>query len=364
MEHELAQLPRDQDPASLNTYAAPYWLQYLVVSKRCFINVWRTPSYIWSKLSLVIFTSLFNGFTFFNAGTSLQGMQNQMLSTFMYSVLLLAYGNQILPYFIDQRSLYEVRERPSKTFGWVVFIASQITVEIPWAVLCGTIGYFCWYYPLGLEHNAHTSSEVTERGGLTWLLLCSFYLYGVSLIQMCVSAIELETNAANLASLLFIMCLNFCGVLRYPTGFWSFMYRVSPFTYFIASVLAAGLGNSHVACSEKEFSTIVPPEGQSCQEYMEPYISMAGGYLRDTDDDSCQFCSMSDTNVFLTSLHIEYDKRWRNWGIFICYLAINWTVMFFVYWLFRVPKKNDRVQDESSLKSKALVNVDEKPEEK
>ncbi|GME81771.1 unnamed protein product [Ambrosiozyma monospora] len=142
------------------------------------------------------------------------------------------------------------------------------------------------------------------------------------------------------------------------------MYRVSPFTYFISSVLAAGLGNSHVACSEKEFSIIVPPAGQTCQEYMEPYISMAGGYLRDTQDGSCSFCSMSDTNVFLKSLHIEYDQRWRNWGIFLCYLAIDWTIMFFVYWLFRVPKKNDRVKDEANLKSKALVNVDEKPEEK
>ncbi|GMF05719.1 unnamed protein product [Ambrosiozyma monospora] len=228
-----------------------------------------------------------------------------MLSIFLYSILLLAYGNQILPYFIDQRSLYEVRERPSKTFGWVVFIASQITVEIPWAVLCGSIGFFCWYYPLGLEHNAHTSSEVHERGALTWLLLCTFFLYGISLIQMCASAIELENNAANLASLMFTMCLNFCGVMYYPSGFWSFMYRVSPFTYFISSVLAAGLGNSHVACSEKEFSIIVPPAGQTCQEYMEPYISMAGGYLRDTQDGSCSFCSMSDTNVFLKSLHID-----------------------------------------------------------
>ncbi|GME86309.1 unnamed protein product [Ambrosiozyma monospora] len=47
MEHELAKLPRVQDPKSLKTYAAPYWLQYLLVTKRCFINVWRTPSYIW-----------------------------------------------------------------------------------------------------------------------------------------------------------------------------------------------------------------------------------------------------------------------------------------------------------------------------
>lgn len=37
-----------------------------------------------------------------------------------------------MPNFVIQRSLYEVRERPSKTYSWKVFILSNIIVEIPW----------------------------------------------------------------------------------------------------------------------------------------------------------------------------------------------------------------------------------------
>lgn len=40
---------------------------------------------------------------------------------------------QIMPNFVTQRSLYEVRERPAKTYSWKVFILSNIVVEIPWS---------------------------------------------------------------------------------------------------------------------------------------------------------------------------------------------------------------------------------------
>ncbi|GME79243.1 unnamed protein product [Ambrosiozyma monospora] len=124
MEEELPKTkPISTAENNKNSYSAPYWYQYFIVTRRCFENYWRNPSYIWSKFYLVVLTSLFNGFTFYNEGTSLQGMQNQMLSTFIYSILVLSYGNQMLPYFTDARSLYEVRERPSKTFSWAVFIA-------------------------------------------------------------------------------------------------------------------------------------------------------------------------------------------------------------------------------------------------
>lgn len=37
-----------------------------------------------------------------------------------------------MPTFVTQRSLYEVRERPSRTYSWIVFMMSNILAEIPW----------------------------------------------------------------------------------------------------------------------------------------------------------------------------------------------------------------------------------------
>ena len=40
---------------------------------------------------------------------------------------------QIMPMWVQQRSMYEVRERPAKTFSWKVFVLSNIMVEVPWS---------------------------------------------------------------------------------------------------------------------------------------------------------------------------------------------------------------------------------------
>jgi len=37
---------------------------------------------------------------------------------------------QIMPHFVTQRSLYEVRERPSKAYSWVAFMFANIFVEV------------------------------------------------------------------------------------------------------------------------------------------------------------------------------------------------------------------------------------------
>lgn len=51
-----------------------------------------------------------------------------------------------MPNFVKQRDAYEVRERPSRTYSWVIFMISNIIVEIPWNALMAVIIYFCMYY--------------------------------------------------------------------------------------------------------------------------------------------------------------------------------------------------------------------------
>ena len=357
MEKELLEIPVDDSIDAKRSFASTYWVQYYQVTKRVMQQYWRTPTYIWSKLFLAGANSLFNGFSFFKAGTSLQGLQNQMLSVFMLSVMLNTLIQQMLPLYVKQRSIYEVRERPSKTFTWWVFLAAQITSEFPWNLFCGTVSFFCWYYPIGFYSNAASTGTTAQRGALAWLLLVGLFNYASTLGLACIAGIEEEQNGANVASLLFTMCLNFCGILKYPTGFWSFMYRANSMTFWVSSLLSTGIGNTELICSEKEIVYFTPPQNMTCTEYIDPYIATNGGYLTDEKDGNCGFCSASNTNVYLESVHVSYSKRWRDWGIFICFIAINIMFMFFFYWLARVPKKSNRVKDASSLKSE-----DKKPE--
>ncbi|ODV97159.1 hypothetical protein PACTADRAFT_32646 [Pachysolen tannophilus NRRL Y-2460] len=349
MERELVKIPVSDSAEIHKEFAAPLYLQYIIVTRRVFQQYWRKPSYLWSKLLLSTTAPLFDGFSFFHAKKSLQGLQNQMFSIFMFLVTFNTLNHQMLPNYVSQRDLYEARERPSKTFSWLAFICAQITVEIPWQILCGTIAFFCYYYPVGLYNNASTTQELHERGALFWLLSVAFYVFTMTFGQACIAGIEISDNAANIAMVSFTMCLLFCGVLATPTqlpGFWIFMYRVSPFTYLVGAMLATAIGNSDITCSDEEYVHFDPPSGLTCGEYMEDYIDVASGYLLyDNATSDCSYCTGKYTNTYLEELSINYSLKWRNYGIFLCYIFFNIAVTICFYWLFRVPKSKNRVKE-------------------
>ncbi|KAM9939518.1 hypothetical protein OXX80_001000 [Metschnikowia pulcherrima] len=346
METNLSKLPVKTNAENTKSYAAGFFTQYMLVTKRVLEQNWRSPVYTYNKLFLTIISSLFNGFVFFKATNSQQGLQNQMFSIFMFLLIFETLVEQYLPYFVSQRSLYEVRERPSKTFSWFAFITAQITAEIPWNILCGTIGFFCWYYPLALYNNAAQTDAVASRGATMWFALVLFFIYTSTMGQLCISFIELAHNAANLANLLFTMCLTFCGVILSKESmpkFWLFMYRCNPFTYLVSVVLSVGLANSSVECSDSELLNVLAPAGQTCAEYMREYMNEKGGYLlSESATGACKFCTMTSTNTFLDGVSANFETRWRDIGIFIAYIGFNMMATVVLYYMARVPKGSRR----------------------
>lgn len=121
-EAPLHRVATKENKASYREFAAPFGVQFWEVSKRVFQQYWRTPSYIYSKTALCVFSSLFIGFSFFKSPLSQQGLQNQMFSIFMLFTIFGQLAQQIMPHFVTQRALYEVRERPSKTYSWKAFM--------------------------------------------------------------------------------------------------------------------------------------------------------------------------------------------------------------------------------------------------
>jgi ATP-binding cassette, subfamily G (WHITE), member 2, SNQ2 len=103
------------------------------------------------------------------------------------------------------------------------------------------------------------------------------------------------------------------------------MYHVSPYTYVVEGLLGQALGKQEIICGSVELVTIQPPSGQTCQSYMETYISTAGGYLTNADASSdCSFCPISSTDQFLSgNFNIEYSHRWRNVGIICAFIVFN-----------------------------------------
>lgn len=132
---ELANHPSavaDSVKGSHQAFAAPFMTQLRAVALRCAQQYWRTPSYIYSKAILTVGCSFLIGFSFFRGENTIQGLQNMMFGVFIFLFIVIQLLYQIMPLFVSQRTLYEARERQSKTYAWQAFVLSNIAIEMAW----------------------------------------------------------------------------------------------------------------------------------------------------------------------------------------------------------------------------------------
>lgn len=121
--------------------------------------------------------------------------------------------------------------------------------------------------------------------------------------------------------------------------FWTFMYHVSPITYFVSAIMSTGTAGVSIVCTAAEMLTFDPPPPQSCAQYLADYLQSAGGDLLNPDAlRRCQLCPVSSTDNVLALLGIDYGDRWRNFGITWVYNVVNVIGALALYWLLRVPK--------------------------
>jgi ABC-type multidrug transport system ATPase subunit len=216
-----------KDPSQYNEFAAPLRAQIVEVTRRVFQQYWRSPTYLYSKLALCSLAVLFVGFVFYKAPNTQQGMQSQLFSIFLVFTIFPQLVNQIMPHFVTQRTMYEARERPSKTYSWKAFMLANIGVELPWNTLMAVVVFFCLYYPVGFYTNATYSDSVAIRGFEFFLFTWQFMMFVSTFSALIISFTPDASIGGNLAQLLFALCLIFCGVLASPDvlpRFWIFMY--------------------------------------------------------------------------------------------------------------------------------------------
>jgi ABC-type multidrug transport system permease subunit len=324
-----------EGPHEHTEFAVSFTTQLLVVTERIFRQYWRMPSYIFGKLTLAIFAGLFIGFTFFDTDYTNTGNQKVVYSTFLITTIFNTLVRQIQPLFIIQRSLYEIRERPNKVYSWQVFLAANVLAEIPWQILSGVLIYACLYYPV-------VGIQEPQRQGLVLLYVVQLLLYSSVFAQMTVVAINDAIAAASIASFLTVMSILFCGVLQSPDalpGFWQFMYRVSPFTYWVSGIVSTELHGTKISCSPKEASVFDPPLGLTCEVYLWPLLRRGiGQLLNPSAMASCQYCPANNADQLLAPLGIYWSERWTNFGILWAYIAFSLVTVVLLYCLFRTRR--------------------------
>ncbi|KAF2746451.1 multidrug resistance protein CDR1 [Sporormia fimetaria CBS 119925] len=339
----------DGNAGSYQEFAAPFSTQLTEVGKRVAQQYWRTPSYIYSKALLTVGCAFLIGFSFFNLKNTMTGMQNQMFAILVFIFVIIQMIYQIMPIFVTQRTLYEARERASKTYDWKAFMLTNMAVEMFWNSIMAILCFLVWYYPVGQFRNAQATDTQDIRGFLTVLVVLATFLFASTFAHLIIAGCPSEAVGAAIATVLSIMLYAFCGILAGPKDlprFWIFMYRVNPFTYAVASLMSASTGDAPAACANNEIQRFAAPQGVTCGDYLADYIQSAGGYVLDSEAvggrQECGYCAMDNTNQYLRSVSVEFENRWRDFGLIWVYIVVNIVGAMVLYWLCRVPKGKKR----------------------
>ncbi|CCX04269.1 ABC-2 type transporter-domain-containing protein [Pyronema domesticum] len=315
-------------------FAVPIMTQMKAVMRRTFASYWRNPDYVTGIMMLHIFCGLFTAFTFYQLGNSVIDMQSRLFSIFLTLTIAPPLIQQSQPQFLAIRDLFTARENKARIYHWTVFVTSAILVEIPYRFLAGTFYFVAWYFPVGFPRD---SGSV----GYSWLLMMLFELYYMGLSQGIASFCPNELLAAILVPISFLFIISFCGVVvpysSMPEFWKSWMYWTSPFTYIFEGWLGVLVNNVPVRCAEEEFARFTPPPGLGCEQYVQGFMKMAGGYVRETIEEgqtTCEFCQASTGQEFARGFSVNFENKWRNVGVVAGFVVFNMGVVFVGSWLY------------------------------
>ncbi|TYJ52284.1 hypothetical protein B9479_007127, partial [Cryptococcus floricola] len=256
--------------------------------------------------------------------TSLKSLQYRVFTIFFATVLPALILAQIEPQYIMSRMTFN-REASSKMYSSTVFALTQLLAEMPYSLICSVCFFLLIYYGVGFPY-------ASSRAGYFFLMILVTEVYAVTLGQAVAALSPTILIAALFNPFLLVLFSLFCGVTAPPPTlpyFWrSWMYPLDPFTRLISGLVSTGLQGVEVVCKDDEYNVFPAPSGQTCSEYAGAYATAVGGYLNNPDSTGdCQFCQYRTGEAFFTPLEIEFGTRWRDFGIFICYVVFNVMVL-------------------------------------
>ncbi|CCF57077.1 hypothetical protein KAFR_0C00820 [Kazachstania africana CBS 2517] len=334
----IENLSKEVDPskngAKPSKYATSYLYQFRYVWARTNVTFWRSLNYIMSKFMLMAVGGLYIGFTFFDVGNSYVGLQNALFAAFISIVLSAPAMNQIQARAIASRELFEVRESKSNMFHWSLLLITQYLSELPYHLVFSIIFFVSSYFPL----RNHFGTPFSGVYFLNYCIMFQLYYVGFGLLILYMAPNLPSANVILGLALSFLIA--FCGVVQPKSlmpGFWTFMWKTSPFTYFVQNLVGIMLHTKAVVCTSNELNYFNPPSGQTCGEYMQNYLQTHSGYIANPSATSnCGYCLYSVGDQYLTHISSKYSYLWRNFGFFWVYIIFNIFAMVGVYYIFHV----------------------------
>ncbi|KAL2129334.1 hypothetical protein VTI74DRAFT_7926 [Chaetomium olivicolor] len=309
-------------------FAAPLLEQLKLVTKRTSVSLYRNIEYVNNKVALHVVSALFNGFSFWQIGNSVNDLQMRLFTVFNFIFVAPGIINHMQPLFIQRRNIFETREKKSKMYSWVAFVAALIVSELPYLVLCAVLYFVCWYYTVGFPYDS-------SRAGSTFFVMLMFEFLYTGIGQFEAAYAPNELFAALVNPVVIGILVSFCGVLvpyAQIQAFWRYwLYWINPFNYLMGSILVFGIWNTDVICAPGELALFDPANG-TCGEYLAGYMQAMGRgakLLNPEATTQCQVCPYSSGSVYLKALNLnEYYYGWRDAGIVVIFALSSYALVF------------------------------------
>ncbi|KAL2695855.1 hypothetical protein AAEP93_003155 [Penicillium crustosum] len=311
-------------------YSVPFHVQLWVVVQRTWLYYWREPDYVTSKLWMSVGNSLLNSLTYLQSPNTERGAYNRVFSAFMSLIVGPPLGLQVQPRFVTLRDIFVHRERESLTYHWMAFVLSSFIVELPFTFLSSLVYWLLWYFPVGYF-------TTPSRAGYSFLMYELFGVFATSLAQLCASLMPSIEAAFAANGFFFMFCNTFAGTLSpkpvTPSG-WHWFYNISPLFYLGEGVTADVLQDLPIRCKGSEVSIFYAVNGTSCGQYAQDFLKTATGYLLNPESTmECQYCRYRDGQSYFQQYGYEFAHRHRNIGVFICFIAFNFTMVLVMTYL-------------------------------
>ncbi|PNP75260.1 hypothetical protein FNYG_11403 [Fusarium nygamai] len=319
-------------------FATSLWEQTKLVTHRMNIALYRNTDYINNKFALHLSSALFNGFSFWQVGSSVAELQLKLFTVFNFIFVAPGVMAQLQPLFIHRRDIFETREKKSKMYSWIAFVTGLIVSEVPYLIICAVIYYVAWYYTVGFP------SDSTRAGGTFFVMLMYEFIY-TGIGQFIAAYAPNEVFASLVNPLLLTVLVSFCGVLvPYSNiqNFWKYwLYYINPFNYLMGSMLTFDMWGSDVKCKESEFARFSPPNGTTCGEYLKEWLTHVPSKLINPDaTEECKVCTYSKADDYLKTLNLKsYSYAWRDAGITAVFVFTSYAL---VYILMKLRTKTSK----------------------
>ncbi|KAF7795148.1 hypothetical protein EIP86_006296 [Pleurotus ostreatoroseus] len=274
---------------SESTYATPFWVQLKEVVLRNNRALWRMPDYVFSRLFVHAFISLWVSLSFLQLGHSLRDLQYRVFGIFWVVILPMIVMAQIEPLWIMNR------KSSSRIYSTYVFAIGQLIGETPYSVLCAFVYWVLMVWPMHFGQGA----EGTNGNGFLLLNVIFVELFGGMYLNLAaLMSIDALYSAVSLGQLIGAISPNiqtavlfnpflgliistFCGVtIPYATmiRFWrAWLYQLVPFTRVLSAMLGTELHGLAINCKPDEFNVFDPPTGQTCAQWAQDFVSNFGG---------------------------------------------------------------------------------------